>query len=206
LYAWRGYANDGTGFSIGFKKEFFKSGPIETLTSQSSPIESPEEKQKPMLFGRTKAYYNIEELLPGLDELISITEQDLMGIDLQNDKQKLEIFGYLTATLLPYLTSIKHEAYFEEQEYRIYELANDNKAQKFFAPSPITESPHLGSQRKSFFAFDLSYISEIWVGPRLNFEHAKSDILKILHALKQEGRAVGDIEIIPSGIPYKNFL
>lgn len=211
LYAWRSYANDGAGFSIGFKKEFFKSAPIEK-DSQISPINNLGKTQNPLLFGRTKIYYNIEELLPSIDELISITEEDLGGIDLLNvtPSSIIEINKtalYFTATLLPYLTSIKHKAYSEEHEYRLYEFAdNKNDTQKFFTPGIFAEAPHLSSKKRSYFAFDLSCISEIWIGPRLNFEHAKSDILKILHALKIEGHAVDGIEIIPSGIPYKNFI
>lgn len=76
--------------------------------------------------------------------------------------------------------------------------------QTFYTHGGDVNKPHLNSKKRAYFQFDLSSISEIWVGPKLNFEHAKHDIEKVLLSLKGGGKIIGEVKIIPSGIPYKN--
>lgn len=110
------------------------------------------------------------------------------------------------AALLPFLSAIKHDAYEGEFEHRIYtSMPKSISLQTFFSPGGNLDKPHLNSKKRAYFQFDLDNISEIWVGPNLNFEHAKYDIEKLLQSLKKDGKKIEEIKIIPSGIPYKKW-
>lgn len=199
LDAWRSYADDGAGFSIGFKKEFF-TGVSQLDTSQ---VDAPN-------FGRGKVYYNFNKLEKDIHYLVSSVHEDLMNEgalkDTNEAKEKRNtIAQYFIASLLPFLSSIKDCAYEGEHEHRIYtSMPESFLLQKFYTHGGDVSRPHLNSKKRVYFDFDLTNISEIWVGPRLNFEHAKQDIERIIHSLKDEGKAISEIKIIPSGIPYKN--
>lgn len=198
LYAWRAYANDGAGFSLGFKKEFF---------TGSTAMPDPNTPS----FGRGSIFYTYDDILMEISDLTAIVQKDLENNDaFSNHKDalaaRLRIAKYFLATLLPYLSSIKHQAYKEEREYRIYTRMDEaNTTQTFFTASEDTESPHLNSKKRVYYTFDIQHVSEIWIGPRLNFEHAKYDIMVLLDSLKTKGYHVNDIQILRSGIPYKNF-
>jgi len=161
-------------------------------------------------FGRSKVYYGCNELADSIKNLATIIEDDLVKNDAFGNsenavKVRLQISQYFLATLLPYLTSIKHEAYGEEQEYRIYTLLDkSSRKQKFFTAGDSIEAPHISSKKRVYFKFDIQNVSEIWIGPRLNFDHASSSIEQIFSLLASQGHDTSKIKICRSGIPYKN--
>lgn len=193
LYAWRAYANDGAGFSIGFKQEFFDAA------NQQNPED--------LGFGRGKIYCKDYPFIM-IKRLVSQTEADLQRFNALRDNEyaienRIEICTHFLAVLAVIIPLIKHEAYQEEFEYRIYKRTEINEiTQKFYSPGSNALSPHVGSKKRMYFEFDPIYIAEIWTGPRLDHEHAKLEIEQILHELKSQGHKFGDIEIIPSNIPY----
>lgn len=196
LYAWRTYGDDGAGFAIEFKKEFFTGGSF-VLEHDGAPM-----------FCRTTVYYGLDDVLKEpIGELVKNVEAQLRSENVLNNSQhavirRKDIAIEFLAELFPCLTSIKHDAYKEEHEYRIY--ASKSKMhtwQEFF--SPVGVAPHLNSKKRTYFKFDLKEIINIWVGPCLNFRHAKKDIEEILSSLKANNINVANIGIIASGIPYK---
>jgi hypothetical protein len=198
LYAWRDYADDGAGFSIGFKKEFFLGVSSKVFQPDAPP------------FGRSRVYYNFNHIENDIRYLVKIVHEDLnCERALENtDKaviKRLEIAKYFMSSLLPFLSALKHNAYEGEHEHRIYiSMPRSVSLQTFYTHSGDAGKPHLNSKKRVYFQFDLENISEIWVGPRLNFEHAKYDIERAIQSLKNNSKAIGEIKIVPSGIPYKN--
>jgi len=200
LYAWRSYANDGAGFSIGFRSDFF-----------NGSNELPKKENKLPNFGRSEVFYDYEILNTSIDSLINVVREDLLKekalCNTENAaKKRYEITIHFLSALLPFISSIKHKAYEGEREFRIYSSIPkfEEYDQKFFTSGNNPTSPHHNSKKRIYFNFDLKNISEIWVGPRLNFDHAKYDIQEIIKSLKENGNEIGEIEIISSGIPYKN--
>ena len=197
LSAWRQYANDGSGFSIGFKKEFFLG--VSSASESNAPP-----------FGRCRVYYDFQYLEDALRYLVETTQEDLRNEDALRDTKesissRLLIAKYFMASLLPFLSAIKHPAYEEEQEHRIYtSMPKLLSLQTLHSCEKDINESHLNPKKRVYFQFELEHISEIWVGPKLNFEQAKYDIGRVVNQLKKDGKISGEIKVIPSGIPYGN--
>lgn len=198
LYAWRAYSNDGAGFAIGFKPEFF-----ENLKKSVSPS-----------FASSKVYYdddNLDELNSHITQLVHAVNIDVKPLlpevnALFSSRDFLNnIAGDFYSALMPLLVSIKHKAYKDEHEHRIYHFSDNSLGNsKFFSPGDNHSAPHLNPRRRILHRFDLNNIAEIWVGPRLSYEYAKRDLLNILDQLKRDGHKLDPIDIKESFIQYKN--
>lgn len=128
LSQWRGYADDGQGFSIGFTKEY-----LELLSNER-------DKDKPW-FKLHKVIYNPEEqdmaIRPILDEIKSDVESGKLKIPIQNallisnesiksnaeeyEKSIRPLFIKLLSTVAN-MFALKSEAFSEEREWRLVSL------------------------------------------------------------------------------------
>lgn len=180
LYAWRCYADDGAGYCLKFSKNFFENKEENNL-------------DQPMFVFLKNFYSNSMSILDiKIQDIVSLVEEDIK----KNECHKPEIFIHFIGAILHLLPVIKHPAYKEEDEYRIVSSAHDDKQSQIFYICS-------NGVKKQYYSFNLEYVEEIWVGPRLDFKQAKSDIENLLQELRKKGHRVDHIQIRPSEIPYK---
>jgi DUF2971 family protein len=192
-YAWQNYANDGAGFSIGFKKEFF-----------IGYTELPEEHGDAPNFGRGKVYYDYNFLAKYIIDLVNIVQNDLIKENALRNTEDAKIkrdyiAKYFWVTLFPFLISLKRKIFEKEREHRIYtSMPQSISLQKLITYDDNPDLPHSNAKKRVYFNFDLQNISEIWVGSKLDFEPTKHEIEKILSLLRTQGKRVEEIKIIDS--------
>ena len=195
LPAWRWYADDGAGFSIGFKKKYKYFEPY--ILRKKSPSE-PICKFEEISYVQPNTMSHLTECI---EKLIQLTEQYLSSNQEENTRQ---IHDYLAVTLLPLLTKIKHNAYKEECESRIYIIGSktdtDRPIERFYKTSDTSSEQFVRSVLFTKHNFNVNDISSIGVGPRCNFKHAEIEIRKLL----VENGYDKNIEIRASCIPYRN--
>ncbi len=205
LPAWRYYGNDGAGFSIGFKKEYF------------TPNQNAEKRSAAMLF---EVEYE-ENSSSQVKEIFEIADSELSTWTTFNMPEIEPFLDALMATLLTIIPSIKHPDYRAEQEWRlciprIY-FENENRWRPYDLPiedliidkadstkiPPFLKTfkpsvPRLASNR-----FCYSDIQTICVGPRLDFITAKISIEKILLDGGISESELRNISILKSTRPYQ---
>lgn len=195
LPAWRWYANDGKGFSIGFRGNFF--------TDYRKNSYGQGYKYEKIKYIKEEQNSNFKSLIT---ELIHLVENYLSteNTPLSKYEYEKEVFIRLSLLILPLLTKHKHTAYQEEIEHRYYsiqDLANNRLPIKTFYRKVSTDSPHVGSIPSSAIDFSTDDISEIWIGPCCRFEHAKEEIIRLLKINEYD---LGKVSILRSNIPYRN--
>lgn len=180
LPAWRLYADDGRGFSIGFRREFIsrREGSDNRLLPISHKIS----------YGDA-----IDEALKNIFS------------DIDRSKKFPELDLALHALFSIIYSRLKHEAYKEEKEFRIGQLTMTgtphecNDLVTWYSPS--REAPFVASKSKMDRKFEIEDIVEIVIGPRNNFQHSEVEIRKLLEV---NGFDLGKISIKRSEIPYQN--
>lgn len=201
LPAWRWYGDNGKGFAIGFRKEYFE------------PRETEDEDWKIFTKG---VNYDKNDFIKMLDEMIKITEETVNSlggdISVQNKNSIIVSFISWTYTALP---GLKHGGYTHEEEFRLCTSEFEMNGKKY--PHPIPEKnkfvrpvPPIKLRYPSFTQiptvksdpFDYEDICEIWVGPSLDYDDAKDKVEKIL---KDSGYDVKKVNIIKSQVPYRSY-
>lgn len=192
LPAWRMYADDGAGFSIGFDRKKIEEGwyrPQEGRAAFESIFDDVKYVDRTAISQQEKEKF---------DKLISFYKK------IKGDNKKVLEFRLAIRSLFPL---IKNVCYQEEEEIRIacshlcyfgnpeeHELKinyRNNHAPAFCNSIPYVEKP-----------IELDWITEIWAGPRVNQEHAKQEIKKLLANLVSESGHSIKLEF--SKLPYKN--
>lgn len=124
--SWRSYSNDGKGFAIGFKPDFFKAA---EKKSENEPACT-----------RTKVFYGTL----GNDSALSDDEPFTLQIrhianlvlsDAETGDFEPELLEALIASaMIPYCIALKHGCFSSEQEHRIYSFSSpENLIQKFYS-------------------------------------------------------------------------
>lgn len=224
LPMWRWYSNNGTGISLGFRKEYFFQQEIKD--------------KKPIPF-YAKIIYGKDFLSQVISDLLKYVEKkidDFLKLS-PSEKDKNNFFievaiKAFSANILPFLPRIKHCAYKEEEEHRLYYqehkatfLPKSKKEPDYFPFDPIPEDrrgtrPRKQSQngiclssstnqetrfvKSDKFSFD--DITEIWVGPCLDFKCVKEKVEKLLIEQGYNPLKIGSEEgiiIKKSDAPYQ---
>ncbi len=183
LPAWRYYGDNGAGFSIGFRKEYFLHSDTETRDADST-------------FLYQVKYQN--DQFEEIRDIFAIADR-IYPNWYMNDVSKVRPFSSaLITNLLSILPGVKNEDYKDEKEWRLclvrifHEKTNtwyptarpmerliidtlNNPRIPPFAKDIRTTIPRLESLK-----FDFSDIDTIYIGPRLDFLTAKLAIEKIL--------------------------
>lgn len=178
LSQWKGFSNQGVGYAIGFdpKQLLFQNRPFPYVFISIKKVIYAEAQQQQIIKTEIKKYLN---------ESISA------GIDILRDKDSLnEIINVLNASIYYYSRSFKHKAFSEEHEWRaltidLHELGGSRE-------KDIPETKYRGNMNViPYVELDLSPkcakekseklpISEIIVGPCIDFEINKYSINKLL--------------------------
>ena len=128
LSQWRGYADDATGFSIGFSKEYLLSLPADHAEKERSPciltkveydLPNQEALVKPT-YEEAKQILNSGELqIPSPPGLLSTKSEEDFNKEIEVAKRAF--FGMYSAIhrVVPNLYALKTDAFREEQEWRL---------------------------------------------------------------------------------------
>lgn len=194
LPAWRLYADDARGCSIGFSADFFSEN-NRLSKSENEPI-----------MGRVE--YGPKKLSAFCNDIISILDQAYSEFIRQfSDQQNSWLFALCTEfvrKILPHLPLTKHPAYEEEHEYRLY-WANPIGKMKAREPSIPDECKFLSVGRAAIvrrakIAFDVKYIKDIYLGPNNDQNVLKRSVQDLLQTNGYETH----VKVLVSDIPYKN--
>jgi hypothetical protein len=185
LPAWRYYGQDGAGYSIGFKKEYF---------SRIKPTTDEEKRDGVLLFKVEYEQENSNQIKQIIDEANKIYPN-------WNEKDFDEIKPFISAlccNLITLLPCIKNPDYIDEHEWRLCLIRlyheKDNQWYPYELPServifthrnnalsiPFLKDAKTSIPRIKSKEFDYSDIDSICIGPRLDFFTAKLAIEKIL--------------------------
>lgn len=199
LSLWRYYADNSSGFSIGFNSKHFSPNIGDVTPCDSRRIGS-------ILYGE-KAKKLIQDTI------------DCWANYLQKDSalyQREEHIVDVISCLYSYLPFMKDPSFTDEHEVRMYYMEGriciDPKTQKpfYFDNKDKQKSPP--SRTKKFVdevnkatiltphTFEKNEISAIYVGSSCNFENARNEIISLL---KRESYDWESIKIRPSKLPFR---
>jgi len=171
----------------------------------------------PRVFGEYEIFYGIKKFDTLINRYFELSINEIYKASSKNFYGHEEqcfytyLLGCLASHISDLLPRIKHDSYKEEHEYRLIEVEFVNKEQNKRCKIHIPNEKRIWSENNILMPFrntiprtisdqfDHDCISKIWVGPGLNFKHAKHDINELL---KQYGYK--DVEIIQSDIPYRS--
>lgn len=216
LPAWRWYGDNGAGCSIGFHQDYFKESPVIGNDYQIPKIIS------------IKINYDAKSFSEIIKNHLSIIDKELTHMLEKNCSEDPVIdYGFvndlaqvLGGNLLSLMPGFKDQGYESENEYRLYqtELKIEEKYYPHEIPNKFSsEKQKITSQQISCLKMD--YISnqsetprakspvfshedicEIWIGPRLDFKCAQTEIGNIL---KDAGYDENKVIISESQSPYR---
>ncbi len=185
LPAWRWYGENGKGYSIGFRKDYFSQHDLEyTMVN-------------------IRISYDYKEFLTLVLKFFKLAEYTYKkyrnSYSPKEDEFNRLLGANLTAQLIPLMPGFKHFGYKYELEHRLYEIDTINIKTK---DSPrIPETRKLANNIVESEQFKINDICEIWVGPcNNNFEASKNEIEGIL---KSSGYDLKQVEIKQSQMPYR---
>lgn len=207
LPAWRYYSDNGAGFSIGFKKEYF-------VRKQMV-----EDKRQATLFFEVE--YVDETFTSRVQEILNTADKVYSEWSSQ-DVKKIEVYlDGLIATLLTILPGVKNNDFKDEHEWRkamirIY-FSNIDKWHPYDLPMekliidqvdgsripPFVKDVKTNIPRLASESFSYSDIDKIYVGPRLDFLTAKLAIQKILIDAGVGPSDLKNITIVESERPFR---
>jgi len=234
LPLWRWYGGNGVGISIGFRSEYFQ--PItdnELIEDNKKPraacLKINYEKEY-FVSIITRLLEIVEEnllLLMSFCEQNSVHFEDFL-------LKKGKFLAESVSCFLPLMPGFKHHGYKEEQEYRLYYMQNKitykvecNREPDYFPyeiPGEYKKtrglnikevSPEIASCLISLNSTKINYvehhfllddIAEIWIGPCLDFECTKEQIIKILKYAEYDVNKIdtkAGIKIKKSEVPYR---
>jgi len=203
LPAWRYYGDGGAGFSIGFKKKFFR------RKSKCS------DNSEALAFHEIR--YDSHEYSATIENMLAKTEDKFPNWStLGRTDLKRAIVERLMACFLPILPQAKHKDYRDEKEWRWCRmfLGHENRGlpeplpnRHFINLNANTHPPfckifHTKIPRIKSEQFDYSDIEKIIIGPRLDVMLAKPAIENILREFLTDDK-IEDIVIAPSERPYQ---
>jgi hypothetical protein len=179
LSLWRGYADDGRGFSLGFSRKNLKEKVQSFVT------------QKEMTFSFKRCLYGRS---PDEEEKIrAITTMWAHGVTTQNIDDYLPLFAFF-----------KNQSFFEEQEWRFALLRlPDCKCEDpvVFHFGQFGQTPHVAVTLD--FKSAGSPLERIVVGPSPDRDHAAEALKRYLkkNGIKKHG--IADVPVVVSGIPFR---
>lgn len=203
LSQWRGYANDGAGFSIGFSKEILKNitDSLKTIGGRSVslreinydkighfPIIAPIIKNLKKICTDPK----YKTTLAGL--LALLPEDDLLEMQKKNDDRKGDD---LLEALLPIsdeLYTLKNYAFREEKEWRLLSRIDGSNFYKI--ECQVKENKLVPYDEIDIKNYTSRIINKITVGPKNQTPHSV-----IKNWLKEKG--YGDVEVLNSTASYR---
>lgn len=190
LGQWRAYGDDGCGYSIGFEG-----------ASLGSAFESMATDSKIFNFGNFQVGYNSKDVLRVFEQMIDYMPS-IEGIhDTGADaSEAFKLWQPLVAELFRWLIvfslHFKHPAYSNEKEYRLLLLANPS----LNPPLKFRPRAHELIKYREFNWRALGVIPrKIVIGPAADCDKARAFAER---CLKDCG--LSDVEIVPSGIPYRS--
>jgi hypothetical protein len=156
---------------------------------------------------------HIEELIKNLINLTNETIENAIRQKFFQHKRECfycHLHSCLTSHIVAILPILKHSSYEEEHEYRLsaFEFANEKLNELFEIQIP--DEKRIWSENNILLPFrntisrtisdqfNHDCIAEIWIGPGLNFEHAKHEITELLNKNGYE-----NVQIKKSDIPYR---
>lgn len=203
LPAWRYYGDNGAGFSIGFKKEYF-------YPSQNTV----EPRDATFLL---KVEYDESVYSDTIDNILSTADVTFTNwFKIEDPSQIRPYISALFSSLFTTLPEVKNIDYQDEKEWRscMIRLYNETNNTWHPAPLPIERliiskidnrniSPFVKNVRTMIpriesLKFDYSDISDIHIGPRLDFLTAKLAIEKHLNNIGVSEDEIQNINILPS--------
>jgi hypothetical protein len=209
LALWRYYANEGTGFAIGFNPNFYH-----LATPSSSNLGK-------AVIAQVSYGANIirKPIIKLINEYLKV---------LSNARKKMDSSAYdyfsrkaqtiLATHLITFFPCIKHPSFDDEHEVRLFytegEGMRDPKTNvAFYFPETVRKSIDLpkeiypfvnDAETKKHVIFPEEFlatdISEIWIGPRCDYEEASSAINKIL---ENNGFDVKKVSVKKIGLALK---
>ena len=218
LPAWRWYGGNGTGVAIGFRPDYFKTQEIKTEGTSNRPPHAINIKV------RYNDEPNFDEELKKYLELTEKTINDLVDFCSRNQFELFlkELQSRLASFLLPLMAGFKDKGYKEEKEHRLYYMEckitfNNGDKPYFFPFDEIPEKRKDVRQRKTTqdgvclpyvdpnipyvkHPISLEDITEIRVGPSVDFKCCKKEIMKLL---EKQGLNKDGIKIKPSRKHYR---
>jgi len=205
LPAWRYYGNNGAGFSIGFRKNYF------------TPLESTDKKTATSLY---KVEY-AENSSNQVKEIFGIADNALNSWTSQKTTAIEPFLNILIASLITIVPSMKHPDYNTEQEWRlclprIY-FESENRWEPYEFPTdqliidkidhqqipPFLKTIKSDIPRLTSNKFGYCDIETIYVGPRLDFITAKTALEKMLLDNGISDSELKGISIKKSERPYQ---
>lgn len=204
LSQWRAYGNNGRGISIGFDRNSLSSSFSQYLN------------EKMIVYNENDQIYSIEKQINWIIEYFENTKKLIDWNDYDYDFfVAKEIIEYLEKTI----SSFKHPSFKDEKEYRIEYVIDGNinkedKEKLLFKSTDNLVVPYLKltNECKDYinqsnyketdvyptFVVKKLPITEIIIGPSLDFQANKHSIAKLLKSNNYD-----NIEIIPSDVPYR---
>lgn len=197
LALWRYYAGNGTGFAIGFNKNFYK--------VDNSPATLGKPCICKIIYDQLKSLEIFNQFIDVYNKFFcQITQKDLLDVA-------------LASHIISLIPSLKEESFSDEDELRLFCTEGRVGDPEWFFPDHLREFVPIKTQTFPFInsingikptispgTFTINDISEIWVGPCCNFIEAKAAIKEIL---KNEGYLQFDnhIDIKQAPHPYRSI-
>ena len=190
LSQWRGYADDGRGFSIGFEGDLRGSQLDNNLGSRFPLNEGEVEYEEKHQIDNLKSY--IREILQRCD--INGIQKDKFLAPERYEVSPLTLLGCFGPIIKEIAYTIKHPAFSEEDEVRFFFQLPDNDSRKmdckfFTRPSMIV--PYIPVPLS-----ELPRISKVFIGP-------KNDTAKRVAELILETEDFSGVDVIKSNVPYR---
>lgn len=204
LSQWRGYAEEGGGYSVGFT--FSNDCQIRT---ESGHTYKPNLRK--VLYNRDQQERLVEDYLEGVCEA---WRQHETGSESDLHRRAASLALHLMNTLMDWIVSFKHPGFEEENEWRLVRMLKGMKEAEphvKFRPSdgllvPYVEAPLLkreegdGGETVHYFP-----LSEIHYGPTLPSDRANLSIQSLLSTAGRQGDAKirEDVSVKDPDVPFR---
>jgi hypothetical protein len=206
LSQWRGYAEEGGGYSLGF-----------TFNNQSRVILEDGEPYRPhlrkVLYDRDQQEKLVYEYLERICQIMSTEAEKYSLRDTQLIAESTAL--HVMNTLMDWIVSFKHHGFEEENEWRLVRMlrsTDEAKSQAHFrvtdgitvpyVKTPITTPlPNTEGELENYFA-----LSEIKYGPTLPSDRAEPSISSLLETTSNQGTrqiAVNNVKIESADVPFR---
>lgn len=185
LSQWRAYGNNGRGYAIGFNPELFQ-----------DLAKTPGLSLRRITYGGEKEALLIDDLINRFKSIIEphLNILDNTGTDRQSARNWLSMrFG---ECLFELVEEIKHPAFIEEDEWRLYPTSHDAVRYRVSQDRVV---PYVEIDLSSSKNPNLMPIVEIVVGPRLDYREALASLMTYTSSL---GYGIS-MPFRQSAVPYR---
>ncbi|OXR40154.1 hypothetical protein B7C42_07778 [Nocardia cerradoensis] len=182
LSQWRGYANGG--YAIAFDSKLLKDS-FAIVDESGATIPGHE---KPRVAKASYLNYPVEEQVGKIVQArITDTSE---AITAKDDAKAEEAAQAFTDSVIEIVSTLKHQKFFEEHEYRIISRCRES----FFTPSSLGLIPRAKT------SYDKKAVREVIVGPGAFAELRKASLERYFEERRDH---FGDVAVTQSEIPYR---